>query len=62
MKPGLRVLAATVATVLVSVLVLRPAAETTVATPEDVGLSTPRLARVTEMMKRHIAAGEIAGA
>ena len=29
MKPGLRVLAATVATVLVSVLVLRPAAETT---------------------------------
>ena len=61
MKPGLRVLAATVGTVLVSVLVLRPAAETTIATPEDVGLSTPRLARVTEMMKRHIAAGEISG-
>ena len=61
MKPGLRVLAATIGTVLVSVLVLRPAAETTITTPEDVGLSTPRLARITEMMKRHIAAGEIAG-
>ena len=61
MKPGLRVLAATVGTVLVSVLVLRPAAETTIATPEDVGLSTPRLARITEMMRRHIAANEIAG-
>ncbi len=61
MKPGLRVLAAIVGTVLVSVLVLRLGAQTTVATPEDVGLSTPRLTRITEMMKRHIAAGEIAG-
>ena len=61
MKPGPRVLAAMVGTVLVSMLVLRSAAQTTVASPEDVGLSTPRLTRITEMMKRHIAAGEIAG-
>jgi CubicO group peptidase (beta-lactamase class C family) len=42
-------------------LALRPAAESTVAKPEDVGLSSERLARITEMMKRHIAAGEISG-
>jgi CubicO group peptidase (beta-lactamase class C family) len=45
----------------VSVLALRPAAETTLAKPEDVGLSSERLSRITEMMKRHIAAGEISG-
>ena len=45
----------------VLVLALRPAAESTVAKPEDVGLSSERLARITEMMKRHIAAGEISG-
>ncbi len=61
MKPGLRVLAATVATVLVSLLAQRPTADITIAKPEDVGLSTQRLARITEMMNRHIAAGEIAG-
>jgi CubicO group peptidase (beta-lactamase class C family) len=45
----------------VSLLALRPAAETAIAKPEDVGLSSERLARITEMMKRHIAAGEISG-
>ena len=45
----------------VSVLALHPAAETTIAKPEDVGLSSDRLARIGEMMKRHIAAGEISG-
>jgi CubicO group peptidase (beta-lactamase class C family) len=45
----------------VSVLALRPAAETQVAKPEDVGLSSERLGRIGEMMKRHIAAGEISG-
>jgi CubicO group peptidase (beta-lactamase class C family) len=48
--------------VIVSVLGLRPTAETATAKPEDVGLSTERLARITEMVKRHIAAGEISGA
>jgi CubicO group peptidase (beta-lactamase class C family) len=43
------------------VLVLRPVAETSVVRPEEVGLSGERLARITEMMKRHIAAGEISG-
>ena len=56
----LRVLSAAAA-LLVSVLALRPAAEPAVARPEDVGLSSERLARITEMMKRHIAAGEISG-
>jgi CubicO group peptidase (beta-lactamase class C family) len=45
----------------VSLLALRPTADTAVAKPEDVGLSSERLARITEMMKRHIAAGEISG-
>src|SRR5437868_11856426 len=49
------------AAALVSLLVLRPAAETQTVKPEDVGLSSDRLARITEMMKRHIAAGEISG-
>jgi CubicO group peptidase (beta-lactamase class C family) len=60
MTAKLRVLSAAVA-VFVSVLALRPAAETAMAKPEDVGLSSERLARITEMMKRHIAAGEISG-
>src|SRR5499427_9769857 len=47
--------------VFVSVFTLRPSAETSVAKPEDVGLSIERLGRITEMMKRHIAAGEISG-
>jgi len=46
---------------LLAVLATRPAAETSIAKPEDVGLSSERLARITEMMKRHIAAGEISG-
>src|SRR5262252_7584300 len=45
----------------VSLLALRPAADTAIAKPEDVGLSSERLARITEMMKRHIAAGEVSG-
>ncbi len=56
----LRVMFAAVAFA-VSVLSLRPAAETAATRPEDVGLSGERLARITEMMKRHIAAGEISG-
>src|SRR5438477_7977311 len=55
-----RVLSAAAA-LFVSVLALRPAAETAIAKPEEVGLSSERLARITEMMKRHIAAGEISG-
>jgi hypothetical protein len=61
MKPGLRVLTATVGAVLVSLLAQQPTADITIAKPEDVGLSTHRLARITEMMNRHIAAGEISG-
>jgi CubicO group peptidase (beta-lactamase class C family) len=49
------------AALFVSVLALRPSAETAMAKPEDVGLSSERLARITEMMKRHIASGEISG-
>lgn len=49
------------ALLVVSLLALRPAAETAMAKPEDVGLSSERLTRITEMMKRHIAAGEISG-
>jgi CubicO group peptidase (beta-lactamase class C family) len=54
-------LAAKVIVMVMSLLVLRVAAETTLSKPEDVGLSSERLARITEMMKRHIAAGEISG-
>ena len=46
---------------LLTVLATRPTAETSIAKPEDVGLSSERLARITEMMKRHIAAGELSG-
>jgi CubicO group peptidase (beta-lactamase class C family) len=52
---------AKVTVMVASLLVLRVAAETTIVKPEDVGLSSERLARITEMMKRHIAAGEISG-
>jgi CubicO group peptidase (beta-lactamase class C family) len=52
---------AKVIVMVMSLLVLRVTAETTVVKPEDVGLSSERLARITEMMKRHIAAGEISG-
>jgi len=52
---------AKVIVMVMSLLVLRVAAETTAVKPEDVGLSSERLARITEMMKRHIAAGEISG-
>jgi len=49
------------AALLMSVLALRPVAQSAMARPEDVGLSSERLARITEMMKRHIAAGEVSG-
>src|SRR5712675_2802352 len=49
------------AALFVSVLALGPSAETLTSKPEDVGLSSERLARITEMMKRHVAAGEISG-
>jgi CubicO group peptidase (beta-lactamase class C family) len=49
------------AALLISVLALRPVAQSAMARPEDVGLSSERLARITEMMKRHIAAGEVSG-
>src|SRR5438309_10765616 len=47
--------------VFVSVLAIRPIAQTSIVRPEEVGLSSERLARITEMMKRHVAAGEISG-
>jgi CubicO group peptidase (beta-lactamase class C family) len=56
-----RVALAAAAVLVVSWLALHPTAETTIARPEDVGLSTERLARITEMVKRHIVAGEISG-
>src|SRR5215470_17966117 len=61
MNARLRMVLAKVIVMVMSLLVLRVAAETTAVKPEDVGLSSERLARITEMMKRHIAAGEISG-
>jgi CubicO group peptidase (beta-lactamase class C family) len=61
MNARLRLMSAAAVALFVSVLALRPAAETATAKPEDVGLSSERLGRITEMMKRHIAAGEISG-
>jgi len=61
MKRRLRTLSFVAAALTVSLFALRPAAETAAAKPEDVGLSSERLGRITEMMKRHIAAGEISG-
>jgi CubicO group peptidase (beta-lactamase class C family) len=61
MNARLRVRLAAAVVLCVSVLVLRSAAETAIAKPEDVGFSSERLTRITDMMKRHIAAGEISG-
>src|SRR5215813_3511469 len=61
MNARLRMVLAKVIVMVMSLLVLRVAAETTAVKPEDVGLSSERLLRITEMMKRHIAAGEISG-
>src|ERR1700752_3282823 len=61
MNARLRMVLATAVVMVASLLVFRAAAETTVVKPEDVGLSSERLARITEMMKRHIAAGEVSG-
>ena len=47
--------------VVMSFVTLRLVAETTIVKPEEVGLSTERLTRITDMVKRHIAAGEISG-
>jgi hypothetical protein len=55
MNTRLRMVMANVIVLVMSLFVLRVAAETGVARPEDVGLSSERLARITEMMKRHIA-------
>ena len=57
----LRVTLVAVVITFVALLALHPAAESAMAKPEDVGLSGERLARITDMMKRHIAAGEISG-
>jgi len=61
MNLRLRAVPVLVVLLFVSLFVLRPAAESTVVKPEDVGLSSERLGRITAMMKRHIAAGEISG-
>ena len=61
MNARLRMIVANVIVMAASLFVLRLAAESTVVKPEDVGLSSERLARITEMMKRHVAAGEISG-
>ncbi len=61
MNARLRMVMAKVIVMVMSLLVLRVAAESTVVKPEEVGLSSERLARITEMMKRHVAAGEISG-
>jgi CubicO group peptidase (beta-lactamase class C family) len=61
MNLRLRTVSVLAVVLFVSLFVLRPAAETAVAKPEDVGLSSERLGRITEMMKRHISAGEISG-
>jgi CubicO group peptidase (beta-lactamase class C family) len=61
MNATLRVRLTVAVALCVSVLVLRSAAETAIAKPEDVGFSSERLARITEMMKRHVTAGEISG-
>ena len=63
MTPSMRsrVLPAMVGLVLVSFVTLRLVAETTIVKPEEVGLSTERLTRITDMVKRHIVAGEISG-
>src|SRR3954469_14451297 len=61
MNTRFRLMSAAAVVLFVSLLALRPAAETATAKPEDVGLSSERLGRITEMMKRHIAAGEISG-
>jgi CubicO group peptidase (beta-lactamase class C family) len=63
MTPSMRsrVFPAMVGLILVSFVTLRLVAETTVVRPEEVGLSAERLTRITDMVKRHIAAGEISG-
>jgi CubicO group peptidase (beta-lactamase class C family) len=53
--------AAAACVLLLALLAFPLAAEHPTAKPEEVGLSAERLAHITEMMKRHIAAGEITG-
>ena len=50
------------ALVFVAVLVLPLSAATPTAKPEDVGLSTERLKRVTELVQRHLDAKSFSGA
>src|SRR5688572_16865033 len=47
---------------LVAMLAVPTLASVTVVKPEDVGLSAARLQRITEMVQRHIAAGDMTGA
>src|SRR5436190_2504136 len=48
--------------VLVAAFTASPLASVTVVKPEDVGLSASRLQRITDMVQRHIAAGDLTGA
>jgi CubicO group peptidase (beta-lactamase class C family) len=50
------------AVVLLTVLALPVGTASSVGKPEDVGLSSERLQRVTQMIQRRIAAGDLAGA
>jgi CubicO group peptidase (beta-lactamase class C family) len=57
------ILKSTTALLLLStLLVSTSAAETPRAKPDDVGISSQRLERITELMQRHIDAGNISGA
>jgi len=61
MKNRIRLMTA-VMCVLLLVLAAWPLAESgPTAKPEEVGLSSERLSRITQMMQRHIAAGELSG-
>jgi CubicO group peptidase (beta-lactamase class C family) len=51
-----------VACALLTVLTVGTLAESPTAKPEDVGLSAQRLTRITQMLGRRIAAGDLAGA
>jgi hypothetical protein len=53
---------ATVVVAAIVFLVLPLGAETTRARPEDVGLSSERLQRIQDTMRRHIEAADFSGA
>ena len=60
-RTRLKTTAAAACLLLFALLAFPLAAEHPTARPEEVGLSAERLAHITEMMKRHVAAGEITG-